>query len=147
MYRLRGATPDDVTFLEELRRSVFQELFVATFGGWDEARHLRQWSDCWEQGSIFVIEVNAERVGMIQLLDEPDTLYVGEFQVLPSQQRRGLGTQVLRDVLAQAHAQQRAVSLSLGLKNEGARRLYTRLGFRDTARSETHYHMTSYPAQ
>ena len=35
-YRLIPAAPQDEAWLEALRRSVYQELFQATWGGWDE---------------------------------------------------------------------------------------------------------------
>lgn len=40
-YQLVLAVREDEAWLEQLRRAVYQELFLATWGGWDEARHLR----------------------------------------------------------------------------------------------------------
>ena len=53
--------------------------------------------------------------------------------VAPDQQNRGVGTALLR------HCQQRYPRLRLTVyeENEGARRLYERLGFRQTASRET----------
>ena len=47
--------------------------------------------------------------------------------------------------MAQAHRQRKKVSLSTGLKNERAVRLYERLGFKHVSRSDTHIHMASEP--
>ncbi len=144
-YRLRPATADDRAWLEGLRRSVYQELFVATFGGWDEARHARHCAECWALGGISLVELDGERVGMIQLLEQPDGIEIGEIQLRPSHQNRGIGSQLLRDAIARAHEQRRSVLLSLGLKNERAHRLYRQLGFRDISQSDTHYHMAHSP--
>jgi ribosomal protein S18 acetylase RimI-like enzyme len=38
---------------------------------------------------------------------------------------------------------EKAVRLSVALKNDAALRLYQRLGFRRVAQSETHHHMES----
>jgi ribosomal protein S18 acetylase RimI-like enzyme len=146
-YRLRPAAEADVPWLEQLRRSVYQELFVATFGAWDEARHLRHCAECWARGGISLIEVRGERVGMIQLCEQPAELEIAEIQLLSAQQGHGLGTRLLRAVLAQAHAQGQRVWLSVGLKNERAHQLYRRLGFEDIAASETHFHMACPPAR
>jgi len=140
-YRLTDATPTDEPWLEALRRSVYQDLFVATWGAWDEERHRRHFAACMEAGRIFVIEVDGARVGMVQLFDEESSVEVGEIQIQPGDQSRGLGTRVLVDVMASARKHRKSVRLSVGLKNEGALRLYRRLGFKVVATTDTHYHM------
>jgi len=45
-YQLVPALMEDQAWLERLRRDVYLELFVATFGSWDEVRHARQFSEC-----------------------------------------------------------------------------------------------------
>ena len=139
---LRLATEDDAGWLEQLRRDAYRDLFVATFGGWDEERHVRQWRTCWERGSISIIESQNQAVGMIQLFAAPDAVEIGELQIAPTFQNGGIGTAVLRDTIAQARARGRAVVLSTGLRNAAARRLYLRLGFQETTQSETHVDLT-----
>ncbi len=144
-YRLVPATEKDRPWLEELRRAVYQDLFVATWGGWDEARHRRHFATCWERGDICAVEMDGIRVGMIQVFEHTDAVEVGEIQVHPSYQGRGIGTRLLQDTLARAHAQRKKVSLSTGLQNRRAFKLYQRLGFVHVAQTETHYHMESEP--
>ena len=144
-YRLIGASPEDEAWLESLRRSVYQELFQATWGGWDEARHMRHFSECISREHISIIELDGVRVGMIQIFDGPNAVEVGEIQVQPSNQNRGVGTAVLEDLIAHAHENRKSVRLSVGLKNDRAYRLYQRLGFRQVARTETHHHMACEP--
>jgi ribosomal protein S18 acetylase RimI-like enzyme len=140
-YRLIPTTSEDQPWLEQLRRAVYQELFLATWGGWDEARHLRHCADCWERGEIYVIEADGIRVGMIQLFERDDAVEVGEIQIKPLYQGQGIGTRILRDTIARAHAERRKVILSTGLKNRRAFELYRRLGFRHVAQTETHDHL------
>jgi GNAT superfamily N-acetyltransferase len=144
-YQLIAASTEDEAWLENLRRNVYQELFYATWGGWDEARHTRHFSECIARGNIFIIEVDGTRVGMIQIFDEANALEVGEIQVQPAAQNRGVGTVVLKDVIARAHEGRKSVQLRVGLKNERAYRLYERLGFHCVDRTETHYHMVCEP--
>jgi ribosomal protein S18 acetylase RimI-like enzyme len=82
---------------------------------------------------------------MIQLFDQPDTVEVGEIQVQPGYQNRGIGTYVLRDTIDKAHRQRKKVFLAVGLKNDKALRLYQRLGFRQVARTDTHNHLVCEP--
>jgi ribosomal protein S18 acetylase RimI-like enzyme len=135
------ASVEDKAWLERLRRDVYQELFKATFGGWDEGRHVRQFKECWERGHISIIKVDTSRVGMIQLFEQGGALDVGEIQIQPSHQSQGIGSRILKDTIAQAHKQGKKVTLSVGLKNDRALQLYQRLGFRKVAQSETHQHM------
>lgn len=144
-YRLIAAVPKDEAWLEDLRRQVYQELFYATWGGWDEERHQRHFAACLERGHIFVIDREGRRAGMVQIFEEADALEVGELQIQPDGQNHGLGTAVLQDLIARAHGMEKSVKLSLGLKNEKAYRLYQRLGFRCVERSETHFHMICEP--
>ena len=144
-YRLIPATLADQSWLEELRRAVYQDLFLATWGSWDEARHLRQFAACWQRGDIYTVELDGERVGMIQLFERADALVVGEIQIHPPYQCRGIGTLLLRDTIARAHARNKKVSLSTGLQNRRAVRLYERLGFRQVSQSEAHFHLETEP--
>ena len=144
-YRLIAALREDEAWLENLRRSVYQDLFYATWGGWDEARHVRHFSECIARGHIFIIEVDGSRVGMIQIFDEANALEIGETQVQPSQQNRGVGTAVIEDLIVRAHQGRKSVRLRVGLKNEKAYKLYQRLGFRQVERTETHHHMACDP--
>jgi ribosomal protein S18 acetylase RimI-like enzyme len=136
--QLTPATDADLPWLEALRRAVYADLFTATWGGWDEARHQRHFADCWSRGHVQVVLSDGERVGMLQVFERPDALEVGEIQVLPACQGRGIGTHLLRDVLARARATGRRVVLSTGLKNASAIRLYDRLGFRRLPPTGTH---------
>ena len=140
-YRLRDATSADRAWLEALRRSAYADLFDATWGGWDEARHSRQFSESVERGNISIIEVDGQRLGMVQLFEEAGALEVGEIQIHPRHQSRGLGTSVLLDVVSNARSRGCDVRLSVGLNNEKAIRLYARLGFFSVGRSDTHIHM------
>lgn len=144
-YRLVSAVPSDNAWLEDLRRTVYQDLFQATWGGWDEARHARHFADCIRRGHVSIIEVDGVRVGMVQLFEEPSSVEVGEIQVQTSYQNRGIGTRVLSDIIANAHRHGKCVRLEVGLKNDKAFRLYERLGFRRVAQSETHHHMECEP--
>jgi ribosomal protein S18 acetylase RimI-like enzyme len=144
-YELVPALPSDRDWLEALRRAVYQDLFFATWGAWDEVRHQRHLAECIELGEINIIELNGERAGIIQIFDTPDAVEIGEIQVEPERQNRGIGTRVLLDIISAARLVRKPVRLSVALKNDNALRLYTRLGFRQVGRSETHNFMEATP--
>jgi ribosomal protein S18 acetylase RimI-like enzyme len=119
-YRLIPASIEDEVWLERLRRDAYQDLFVATFGSWDEARHARQFTECLNRGGISIIEVDGARMGMIQLFDHTDAIEVGEIQIQRSHQNQGIGSRVLQDTIARVHEQRKKVLLSVAVKNERA---------------------------
>jgi ribosomal protein S18 acetylase RimI-like enzyme len=135
-YSLRPASEADKEWLDSLRREAYRDLFDATWGGWDEARHQRHFSKTWGAGHISIILVDASPVGMLQLLKSDEEIEVAEIQVLPVRQSRGLGSRVLEDVIESARKQRKRVSLYLGLRNQGAFQLYQRLGFKEVRRSD-----------
>jgi len=139
---LKPASDADKEWLDALRREAYRDLFDATWGGWDEARHLRHFSEFWEAGGISIVVVDGQPVGVVQLFDSKDVVEIGEIQVLPKHQNRGIGTSIVSDVIESAKKNSKCASLYLGLKNQGALRLYKRLGFEETARSDTHIFMT-----
>ena len=141
-YRLIDASAADEAWLEGLRRRAYADLFTATWGSWDEERHLRHFAASMKQGHIRIIEVDGMRVGMLQLSRAGETVEVREIQVDPRHQKQGIGASVLLDVIRDASAQGRDVRLSVGLTNTKAIRLYERLGFVSVGQSETHRQMT-----
>ena len=141
-YSLKRARRTDEAWLDGLRRAAYQDLFNATWGSWDEARHSRHFAESLQRGHISIIEADGVPIGMIQTFDGADAVEVGEIQILPHFQNHGIGRQVLLDVIDAAHKVGKYVLLSLGLKNDGAYRLYTSLGFQETCRSDTHIHMS-----
>ncbi len=140
-YSLRNSEPKDKAWLESLRREVYKELFDLTWGGWDEERHQRHFSAFWEEGDIQIIELSGRPVGVLQMFESPDAIEMGEVQISPSFQGLGLGTKVLGDVIKQATEKSKNITLSTGLKNSGAFKLYKKLGFEEIKRTETHIHM------
>lgn len=77
---------------------------------------------------FLVVLADGERIGRLSLLKGAGKWHVLDIALLPGCRRRGIGTQLLGDVLADADAAGAMVSLYVETHNP-ARRLYTRLGF------------------
>ncbi|MEM8486558.1 MAG: GNAT family N-acetyltransferase [Bacteroidota bacterium] len=140
-YALRMANSGDHDWLEDLRKQAYRDLFIATWGAWDEARHKRHFAGFLSKGNCLIIQAGQTDVGMIQRIESADRLTIEEIQVLPQYQRQGLGTAILKDTIAKAQSLRKDVYLSLGLKNTKAYRLYNRMGFEEYKRTDTHFHM------
>jgi len=128
-------TAADQQFLYALHQAAMGPYVTAIFG-WDEAVqqgfHDRWFGQLWEPGQAAgtgIIVADGEDVGVVQVCDEADHLYLSRVEVLPAWQGRGVGSGVIRALQALARAQGRPVRLHVFDINP-ARRLYERLGFR-----------------
>lgn len=60
--RLTEATSADDAWLESLRRRAYAHSFEATWGGWDEERHTRQFSESVNRGPVSIINAPSHEV-------------------------------------------------------------------------------------
>ena len=75
-----------------------------------------------------IIEYDGRPVGTI-LVRKDDGYYIGRFFIHPECQRQGIGTHLLKKVLAEADERGQVVTLKF-LKNNPVKSLYERLEFR-----------------
>jgi GNAT superfamily N-acetyltransferase len=100
---LRPATPDDRPFLLALHGATMRESVEAIWG-WDDAVQERFFDNRFRPGVDQVIRVHSEDVGLLSIEDRPDELFLGLVQLAPAWQQRGIGTSILRRLLADASA-------------------------------------------
>jgi ribosomal protein S18 acetylase RimI-like enzyme len=135
----RPATLADVAFLLELRRGTMtphDARHGIELGDEEDGRRARAHLD-----SAAIIEADGQAVGVIKVLHDGTTWTIDQFQIAPSHRGRGLGTLVLRAVIADARRAGALLRLSV-LKQDPAAGLYARLGFRTLAESANSYKMT-----
>ena len=124
------ADDDDFEFLFELTRESLGP-YVEEIWGWrdDEQRVLER--RFFERGGIEILEENGRAIGCLRVSREADHLFLDRIALLPHAQNRGIGTRLVRELMAEATARAAPLRLSV-LSNNPARRLYERLGFRVT---------------
>jgi len=139
-YTLRPATPADAAFLYDLHVAAMRDVIEATWG-WDGAWQRRHFDEQFSPERIQLIVVAGEPVGMLEVEDRPDDTFVANIKLLPKMQGHGLGSAVMRDVLARAAGRGVPVRLQVLRVNAGARHLYERLGFVVTGEAPPHIRM------
>jgi ribosomal protein S18 acetylase RimI-like enzyme len=87
-----------------------------------------------------VIELSGRRIGCQWVRRHPDAVELVRLWILPEAQGQGVGTLLVRRLLAEAGRSRLKVRLRV-MKVNRARHLYQRLGFRIIGESETHYQM------
>lgn len=128
-YTLRDLADDDEHWMwpagNEALRPYVEPLF-----GWDEAVSRMFFEQSWRKRRV--VQVGGENAGWLELRPDGDKwLYLAEIGLLPAYRNRGLGTRIIKDVFAYADAHGLDVELQVLVTNP-ARRLYERLGFRQT---------------
>ena len=124
----RAATPGDSEFCFQVHKAAMQE-YIALVWGWDEEFqrdfHARAFDpDAWQ-----IITADAADVGFLIVEHRPAEIYLSRLAISPEHQASGIGSLVVRGLLAEAAELGRPVTLHVLAVNPRARRLYERLGF------------------
>ena len=134
----RQIQDSDLPFLERLYASTRQEE-LATIVDWSaemkqaflqqqfQAQHAF-YSTQYKAPDFRLILHEEQPIGRLYLDRRRDEIRIVDISLLPEYRRKGLGEQLLREVMAEAASSGRAVRIHVEIFNP-ARRLYNRLGF------------------
>ncbi|MCP5275625.1 MAG: GNAT family N-acetyltransferase [Burkholderiales bacterium] len=142
--RIRPVEQSDYDWLLDLHHTVYRELIINEFGYWDDDEELGLFLEAWETKKIDIILKQDKPVGMFIIQRQDDYLWLDEIQVEPQFQNQGIGTEIIMQLILRA----RKISLPIRLRvlhaNQGAYRLYRKLGFQNICRAEHHNVMELY---
>lgn len=124
--RLRPATMADLSFLSRLRHETMREHIENSGLVYDNVAQKQRIDDRFDVAQI--IRLGTRKIGLLKIDRENKPWRLFQIQLVPAFQRQGLGSQLIRQVLAGAAEEGAAVELCV-LKANPARRLYERLGF------------------
>jgi len=127
MYTLRPATKADYAFLYALHTATLKE-YVTALWGWDEAAQQRMFRERFDTTLRQIVVVDGQDVGDLEVEWREDSAFIARIALAPGFQHRGIGTAILKDILAEAKSMGLPVTLHV-LRPNPARRLYERLGF------------------
>ncbi|WP_406047383.1 GNAT family N-acetyltransferase [Kribbella sp. NBC_00889] len=129
-YRFRAATVADDAFVYALHQAAMGEVVEATWGPWDESVQRGFHRRSFSPERLRVVMVGEVEAGVVDAhLEEAAVFYIGRIEILPRFQGAGLGSRILRDLLAAARGRGAAAAELHVLKANRARALYERLGF------------------
>lgn len=140
-WRLRPAKEEDRDFLFDLHRQAMRD-YVEPVWGWDDLAQRRLFDERFASRPFQVIQVEGDSIGVLQLEDRPGEVVLDLIELLPAWQGKGIGTAIIRSLLAQG----KAVSLRVLTTNPRAAALYERLGFRIMRRTPERLFMRAEPA-
>ena len=134
-FQLRPARSDDFRFAWSLYEELMKPLTIELLGRWSESgqKQVIEWALA-QQGTLIIVKDELD-IGWMQVIETPDTLYLGQLYVAPSLQNRGIGTAILRELTDKARRGRKSLTLDV-MKNNRSRLLYERLGFHVIGQSE-----------
>jgi ribosomal protein S18 acetylase RimI-like enzyme len=134
---LRACTPADDAFLYDVFATTW-ESEVAALPNQNLARHVlriqhiaqeRRFGKRFAGYQRFVVVDDAGRpAGRLYVCDTVSTMHLVDLTLLPQFQGRGIGTRILRDLMAEVSRTGQRLDLRVGRTNERAVELYARLG-------------------
>jgi GNAT superfamily N-acetyltransferase len=141
--RVRAATADDQALCCAITEDAMRGYVEQTWGRWDPEEQRRKHADDFTPATHRIVLVDEEAAGLVALEDLPDHLWLVKLYLRAPYRGRGIGSQLLRDVLGAARALGKPVRLRVLRVNTGARRLYERHGFRVVDESVERFFMQS----
>jgi len=135
----RHAADGDVDFLYALHVATMKEYVDQTWG-WDDAFQESVFRKNYIPAEIQIITLAGKDVGMISLEERAEDVFLRVIEIHPKYQQQGLGTTIIRQIIADATHHKKRVSLRV-LKVNPAKRLYDRFGFLVIEETPTHYIM------
>jgi ribosomal protein S18 acetylase RimI-like enzyme len=139
--KTRDATTADIDFLTDVFLRAMRPYITAARGSWDQVKEERQFREQLQLDPTRIILDGRDSVGFFMTRDLDCDLELHTLCILLEYQRRGIGTAVIRQILAEAHESERGVVLSVLKANIGARLLYQRFGFVVIGETAYHYRM------
>ena len=124
---MRPAEDTDREFIFETYRETVGP-YVTQAWGWNEVFQRRGF---WEHLSLerfWIILVDGDSAGAVNWSSNETQYFVGMFMLLPTFQRRGIGTDWMAKLISNARAEGKSVRLRV-IKVNPAKALYERLGF------------------
>jgi len=134
---LRVAAKEDLEFLFSLLRASLGPYVEQTYGPWKDEEQRTRFFASTDPATHRIIELDGRPVGCLAVRWLPDQVKLDRILLLPAHQNRGIGTHLVREVVAKAGVAGLPVRLRVFRVNP-ARRLFECLGFVATGETETH---------
>ncbi len=140
MISIRTAVEKDALFVNRLTRDVMKEYVENTWNSDAEREHY--WDiNSFNLDSTKIIQYNQRDVGRISITEMSDRMILDEIHILPVFQSKGIGTEILNQLLLKTRKNNKPTELIVLKANVSAKQFYERNNFKIIKDSEEHYFM------
>ena len=131
----RPARRADFDFAWMLYRDLMEPLTVELLGQWNELGQVMVVKEAMIHEGTSIITLQDVDIGWLQVIESKNAIYLGQIYIHPEIQNHGIGTAIIRDLIDRARRENKALKLDV-MRNNRARALYERLGFRSISESD-----------
>lgn len=135
-FKFQPATEQDRNYLLQLRKLTMVEHLEKAGQFLSEDQHLVRLNDQYHCSHLIIYR--GESIGTLKYSEDDQELYIMQLQIHPAFQNQGLGGQILRQIFRQSSGKN--IKLTV-LKDNPAKKLYERHGFKCYDEDELEYHM------
>ena len=128
-------------FVYQTKKNAYKQYVEANWGPWNEDDQRRYFEHFIETvaDDAWIIQMNGKDIGFYNGLTLEDGSYeIGNICIIPEYQGKGIGTQVLKDIMELHKGQDLHIQY---FKQNPIGKLYERLGFQPNGETEFHYQM------
>lgn len=140
---IQPARDSDCEFAFKVKAEAMRP-YIEPRWGWDRTFQYNFHLNRWQEKPWSLITKSGKPIGTVSINPLSDHVQFGEFYLLESQQRKGFGTVILNQVLADCDRRNTWVRLEY-LKWNPVGSLYRRHGFTVSGETEIHYLMERKP--
>ena len=140
--KLRSSRPEDEKFVNDLTMLVMQDYVYQTWKS-DEDRKKYFYTNRFNLENTKIIEQDEKKIGRLTLINQEDYIYLDNIHFIPECQSRGIGKNLIEDLINEAKKKGLYVKLQV-LRTNPAKALYERLGFKVYEENNTHYFMRTF---
>ena len=141
-FELRPAVEADYGYLWRVASTTMRG-YVEAIWGWDEDWQEQRFRAKFKAPRWQIIAVEGREVGGVSVGRNASSVSLDYLYLLPDFQRRGIGSAVVRGLVAEARTLGVPLTLDVLLSNPDALRLYERLGLRVVGENEDRFFMST----
>ena len=138
-FTLRNAKEDDYKLAKRLYIQTMKPLLMK-FDAWDEVAVMARFDRYYETDEVKVVVIYGRDAGWFQVAENEHELELAQIHIKHKYCAQGIGTQLIREIMNEAHSKGKSVFLSV-VRGNIALSLYRRLGFVIVDEDEHKLHM------
>ena len=138
-FELRTAQDGDYDFAERLYLATMKPL-LTRLDALDEPELIANFKRLYQPCDVKIIVVEGVDAGWLQISESEREICLYQIHIEPGYRARGIGTELMQDLLAHGRIREKPISLYV-VRNNPAKALYERLGFKVVEEDETKVQM------
>jgi ribosomal protein S18 acetylase RimI-like enzyme len=137
---LSAASDNDFDFVYELKKIAYKEYIDQTWG-WDDTFQIKFHKENFSAGNTKIIKAGHQPIGSVDVKEGDSNIFISGLYLLPEYQSKGIGSTIIRALMAEAELKKKRLELEVLRVNTRAQNLYKRLGFTMEERDNTKFFM------